>query len=42
MWGNGWFMLSNPVYGPSIVGTRDQVFSDPDKRWLDPQGAPVE
>ncbi len=37
LWGNGWFMLSNPVYGPSIRGTFDEVFP-PDKRWSDPQG----
>lgn len=37
MWGNGWFMLSNPVYGPSIRGTFDDVFPA-DRRWTDPQG----
>ncbi len=37
LWGNGWFMLSNPVYGPSLRGTFDEVFP-PDKRWSDPQG----
>lgn len=26
MWGNGWFILANPVYGPSIAGTMDDVF----------------
>lgn len=26
MWGNGWFILPNPVYGPSIAGTLDEVF----------------
>jgi 5'-nucleotidase (lipoprotein e(P4) family) len=26
MWGNGWFILANPVYGPSIAGTMDEVF----------------
>ncbi|MEZ6010466.1 MAG: HAD family acid phosphatase [Hyphomonas sp.] len=26
MWGNGWFVLPNPVYGPSIAGTLDEVF----------------
>lgn len=26
MWGNGWFMLANPVYGPSIAGSMDDVF----------------
>ena len=35
MWGNGWFMLSNPVYGPSIRGDFDDVFPR-DRRWTDP------
>jgi len=35
-WGNGWFMLSNPVYGPSIRGSFDDVFPA-DKRWSDPE-----
>lgn len=42
LWGNGWFMLSNPVYGPAMAGTRNEVFSDETKRWLDPEGAVVE
>ena len=37
LWGNGWFMLSNPVYGPSLRGTYDDVFPR-DRRWTDPQG----
>ncbi len=37
LWGNGWFMLSNPVYGPGIRGAFDEVFPA-DKRWIDPQG----
>jgi len=37
LWGNGWFMLSNPVYGPGIRGNFDDVFPA-DKRWSDPQG----
>jgi 5'-nucleotidase (lipoprotein e(P4) family) len=37
LWGNGWFMLSNPVYGPSIRGGLDDVFPS-DTRWSDPQG----
>jgi 5'-nucleotidase (lipoprotein e(P4) family) len=39
LWGNGWFMLSNPVYGPSISGDFDDVFPA-DKRWSDPAGGP--
>lgn len=35
LWGNGWFMLSNPVYGPSMAGSRDEVFP-PEVRWSDP------
>ena len=37
LWGDGWLMLSNPVYGPSIRGGFDDVFPS-DKRWSDPQG----
>lgn len=36
-WGNGWFLLPNPVYGPGLRGTLDEVFPA-DKRWQDPQG----
>ena len=32
MWGNGWFILPNPVYGPSIAGTMDEVFPE-DSYW---------
>jgi len=35
LWGNGWFMLSNPVYGPGIRGGVDDVFPA-DRRWTDP------
>ncbi|TZG29113.1 HAD family acid phosphatase [Sphingomonas montanisoli] len=39
LWGNGWFMLPNPVYGPGLRGGFDDVFPT-DKRWDDPaQGA---
>jgi 5'-nucleotidase (lipoprotein e(P4) family) len=37
LWGDGWFMLSNPVYGPGLRGTFDEVFP-PATRWSDPQG----
>lgn len=37
MWGNGWFMLPNPVYGPGVRGSFDDVFPA-DKRWSDPAG----
>lgn len=32
LWGNGWFMLPNPVYGPSIRGSFDEIFSA-DTKW---------
>ena len=32
LWGNGWFLLSNPVYGPGLRGTIDEVFA-PESRW---------
>jgi 5'-nucleotidase (lipoprotein e(P4) family) len=37
LWGNGWFMLPNPVYGPGLRGSFDDVFPA-DKRWSDPAG----
>lgn len=37
LWGSGWFMLPNPVYGPSVRGSYDDVFPA-DKRWSDPAG----
>ena len=32
LWGNGWFMLSNPVYGPGLKGGIDELFG-PAARW---------
>ena len=32
MWGNGWFLFSNPVYGPSIRGGYDEIFTA-DTKW---------
>jgi 5'-nucleotidase (lipoprotein e(P4) family) len=32
VWGNGWFLFSNPVYGPSIRGGYDEVFT-PETKW---------
>jgi 5'-nucleotidase (lipoprotein e(P4) family) len=37
LWGNGWFLLSNPVYGPGLRGGFDDVFPAA-TRWADPQG----
>ncbi len=34
MWGNGWFVLPNPVYGSALKGSFDDVFPV-DKRWSD-------
>lgn len=36
LWGNGWFVLSNPVYGSGLRGNLDDVFPA-DHRWADPQ-----
>lgn len=36
MWGRGWFVLPNPVYGTGIGSTFDQTFP-PATRWTDPQ-----
>ncbi len=35
LWGNGWFMFSNPVYGPGLRGGLDEVYP-PGVRWNDP------
>ena len=32
LWGNGWFVLPNPVYGAGVAGNLDDVFP-PDIRW---------
>ena len=37
LWGSGWFMLANPVYGPGLRGTFDDVFPA-SLRWSDPEG----
>ena len=34
LWGNGWFMLSNPVYGPGLRGSLDEIYP-PEVRWPD-------
>ncbi|MCP3735990.1 acid phosphatase [Sphingomonas sp. RP10(2022)] len=34
LWGNGWFVLPNPVYGTGLKGGFDEVFPA-DKRWSD-------
>ena len=44
LWGHGWFMLPNPVYGTALKGDIDDVFPA-NRRWTDPgpaiAGAPV-
>ena len=35
MWGHGWFMLPNPVYGTALKGAMGEVFPL-DKRWTPP------
>ncbi len=32
LWDNGWFILPNPTYGPSIAGSMDEIFP-PETRW---------
>jgi 5'-nucleotidase (lipoprotein e(P4) family) len=40
MWGNGWFVMPNPVYGSALQGGPDDIFPK-DKQWRDPgPGAP--
>ena len=39
LWGAGWFILPNPVYGTGLAGGFDDVFPA-DKRWTDPGPAP--
>lgn len=36
LWGRGWFVLPNPVYGTGLGSTFDQTFP-PATRWADPQ-----
>ncbi len=35
LWGAGWFVLPNPVYGTALKGGLDDIFPA-DKRWPDP------
>ena len=39
MWGHGWFVLPNPVYGAALVGGIDDIFPA-DRRWRDPADNP--
>lgn len=38
MWGRGWFMLPNPIYGTGLKGNFDAVFP-PETRWTPSGGA---
>ena len=38
LWGHGWFVLPNPVYGAALVGGIDDIFPA-DRRWRDPADA---
>ncbi|MFA5964358.1 MAG: HAD family acid phosphatase [Sphingomonas sp.] len=40
IWGHGWFILPNPVYGTALKGGLDDAFPA-DKRWTDPGPAPA-
>ncbi|QZD91797.1 acid phosphatase [Qipengyuania xiapuensis] len=40
LWGNGWFVLPNPVYGYSLKGTMGEVFPE-GTRWS-PETAPAD
>src|SRR3546814_17862584 len=35
LWGLGWFLLPNPVYGSALKGSFNAVFPN-DKQWIDP------
>ena len=39
LWGHGWFVLPNPVYGTALKGNIDDVFPK-DRRWTDPGAQP--
>lgn len=40
LWGHGWFVLPNPVYGTALKGNIDDVFPK-DRRWTDSGAQPV-
>ncbi len=40
LWGHGWFVLPNPVYGTALQGSTDEIFPK-DKQWRDPDAAPI-
>src|SRR6478735_2757673 len=36
LWGKGWFLMPNPLYGPGVTGSFDDIFPA-GKRWPGPQ-----
>lgn len=40
LWGHGWFVLPNPVYGTALKGDIDDVFPK-ERRWTDPGAQPI-
>ena len=36
LWGKGWFLMPNPLYGPGVAGSFDDIFPA-GKRWPGPQ-----
>ena len=40
LWGHGWFVLPNPVYGTALKGDIDDVFPK-SRRWTDPGAQPI-
>jgi hypothetical protein len=40
LWGHGWFVLPNPVYGTALKGDIDDVFPK-DRRWTDSGAQPL-
>lgn len=40
LWGNGWFVMPNPVYGTALQGGSDDIFPK-DKQWRDPGASPA-
>lgn len=40
LWGHGWFVLPNPVYGTALKGDIDDVFPK-GRRWTDPGAQPI-
>lgn len=40
LWGHGWFVLPNPVYGTALKGDIDDVFPK-NRRWSDPGAQPL-